>query len=172
MTYLVLVGSRGAGKSAAGAAAADRLGVPFIDTDQQVEARAGRTIPEIFAAAGEAAFRELEAAVIADLPGSGTGVIATGGGAVLRPASRLRLAALGPVVYLHARPERLAERVAASDRPRLGADAPLAEARRLLAQRDALYRELAVEIVESGEVPLEDTVAALVAIHRARVGNR
>jgi shikimate kinase len=172
MTYLVLVGSRGAGKSAAGVAAAHELGVPFVDTDPQIETRAGRTIPEIFATDGEAGFRELEAAVIADLPVPGRGVVATGGGAVVRPENRVRLAALGSVVYLHARPEILAARVAGSDRPRLGPEAPLDEARRLLAERDALYRGLAVEIVESGDVPLEATVAALVAIHRAWVGDR
>ncbi|HWP34554.1 MAG TPA: shikimate kinase, partial [Thermodesulfobacteriota bacterium] len=90
---LVLVGLMGAGKSAVGRALAARLGRPFVDTDALVEARAGRPIPAIFAAGGEAAFRALEREVVAEVASRGGQVIATGGGAVVDPASRAALRA-------------------------------------------------------------------------------
>ena len=79
---IVLVGLMGAGKSTVGRRLADKLGLPFVDADHEIEAAAGKTIPEIFADHGEAYFREGERKVIARLLDSGAAVLATGGGAL------------------------------------------------------------------------------------------
>lgn len=176
---LVLVGLRGSGKTTSGRAAATVLGVPFFDLDALIEAR-GRTIPDIFAAEGEEGFRRIERGVLLSLAPPAHAVIATGGGAVLHPDNRTRLATLGHVVYLHAAPEILAARIAGSDRPRLlGADAPaapprltgpdaLAETRALLARREPLYRGLAEHALDTGVLSEAEVVEALVAFARAR----
>lgn len=88
----VLIGAPGAGKSAVGAALAQRLGVPFLDTDAVVEQRAGKPIPEVFVEDGEATFRALERAAVAEALATHPGVLALGGGAVLDPATRADLA--------------------------------------------------------------------------------
>src|SRR4051794_29603842 len=90
-----LVGARGSGKTTVGRLLADRLGWPFIDADDVIEARAGRSVTGIFAAEGEVGFRDREAAVLAEAAGLSRHVIATGGGAVLRPATRELLRSAG-----------------------------------------------------------------------------
>lgn len=162
---ICLVGLRGSGKSTVGAALARALGRPFLDLDRALEDRAGRTLRELFADPGEEAFRALEAEVLREalrlLPRA---VLATGGGVVLRPENREALRAAS-VVWLHARPEVLAARVAADprslqDRPALGPGGPLAEARRLLGEREPLYREVA-QLVVDAEGSVEEVVAAI-----------
>jgi shikimate kinase len=96
---IVLVGFMGAGKTTVGRLLAGQLGVPFLDSDHVVEARAGRPIPEIFAADGEPAFRALEHEVITDLLSGPDAVLALGGGAAETIQTRKLLAAV-PVIYL------------------------------------------------------------------------
>jgi 3-dehydroquinate synthase/shikimate kinase/3-dehydroquinate synthase len=96
---IVLVGFMGAGKSTVGCALAERLGLPFVDSDQEIERAEGRTVREIFAADGEPAFRRLERSTIADLLRGPEAVLALGGGAVEDPVTRASLAAV-PVVFL------------------------------------------------------------------------
>lgn len=96
---IVLIGFMGAGKTTVGRLLAAKLGLPFTDSDQVIEARAGRPIPEIFAADGEPAFRRLEHDVIADLLAGQDTVLALGGGAAGHHGTRALLAAV-PVVYL------------------------------------------------------------------------
>lgn len=146
MGPVFLIGSRCVGKSAVGLRLAQRLGWAFVDADEELERRAGRTIREIFASEGETAFRDREAAVLADLAARADVVVATGGGVVLRPENRERLSA-GPVVWLTARPQTLWARMqgdasTAERRPAL-AQGGLAEVESLLAQREPLYRACA-----------------------------
>jgi shikimate kinase len=119
--HLVLVGMMGSGKTTVGRLCAQRLGRPLIDTDAQVEAAAARTVSDIFATAGEAAFRALERdAVAAACAHAEPAVIACGGGAVLDETNRGRLRAAGLVVWLRTAPATLAARIPADgERPLL-----------------------------------------------------
>ena len=117
---LWLIGMMGSGKSVVGRVLAARTDRGFFDTDQMVEARAGRSIGEIFADEGERGFRSRESDAIAAAAASGDAVIATGGGAVLLPANVAAMRASGPVVWLQAGPSTLASRVGdGSSRPLL-----------------------------------------------------
>jgi shikimate kinase len=151
---LVLVGARATGKTTVGRILAERLARPFVDTDEQIEARAGRSIAELFARAGEARFRDLEESVLASMEGIAGAIVATGGGIVLRPANRDRLRALGRVVWLTATPETLATRLRAdpsglSTRPALTAQGTLAELATVLAAREPLYRAIADLVIDT-----------------------
>jgi shikimate kinase len=144
--HLVLVGMMGAGKTTVGRRTAKLLGRPFVDADEAFVARFGRTIAEVFAADGEAAFRDLETEVLATLLGvSEPLVIACGGGVVIREANRRLLAGdRALVVYLAADPGFLAGRATArAHRPLLAGDDPAQVLRRLHAERDPWYRQVA-----------------------------
>ncbi len=160
----------GAGKSTVGPALARRLGLRFADCDAAVERAAGCTVAEIFERDGEAAFRKLEREAQEALAGEAA-VVALGGGAIAQPGAPERLAASGTVVYLRARAETLAERLAATrvaDRPLLAgageAAAPDARARleALLAERREAY-ETAALVVDTDGLAVEDVVDALAA---------
>jgi shikimate kinase len=147
---LFLVGLMGAGKSTLGRQVARRLALPFIDADIELERRLGVTIATIFEIEGEQAFRDREEALIAELTGRDHIVLATGGGAVTRPLSRRNLKDRGTVLYLHASPETLWERVRHSrHRPMLKVADPQARVAALYAERDPLYREIADHVIES-----------------------
>jgi shikimate kinase len=147
---LFLVGLMGAGKSTLGRQLARRLAKRFVDADHELEARLGVTIPTIFEIEGEAGFRDREEAVIDDLTRLTGIVLATGGGAILRAASRERLRQNGTVIYLYADPDVLWERVQNSrHRPMLQAEDPRARLHELFAQRDALYRDVADHVIAS-----------------------
>jgi len=152
---LFLVGLPGAGKSTLGRQLARRLRKRFVDADTELEHRLGVSIPTIFEIEGESGFRDREEATLAELTALEGVVLSTGGGAVLRPANRLRLKENGTVVYLHAEPATLWTRIRHSrNRPLLQTSDPLGRLADLYAQRDALYRETADHVVESerGEV--------------------
>ena len=147
---LYLVGLMGAGKTTLGRQLARRLGKRYVDADHELEERLGVTIPTIFEIEGEAAFRDREEAVIADLVQLENIVLGTGGGAVLREANRRRLSEGGTVVYLHAEPSTLYERVRHSrHRPLLKAADPAARIAQLYAERDPLYRSVADLVIRS-----------------------
>ena len=140
----------GAGKTTLGRQLARRLAKRVVDADHELEARLGVSIPTIFEIEGEAGFRDREEAIIAELAAATDIVLATGGGAVTRPASRVCLKEQGTVIYLHARPETLWLRVRhARHRPMLHAADPRARLAELYALRDPLYREVADHVVES-----------------------
>lgn len=148
---LALVGLPGSGKSTVGRQLARRVGVPFTDSDHVIEQRIGCSIRSFFDSQGEDAFRDIEQGVIDELMQSGSGVIATGGGAVLRQANRDRLRAAAKVIYLRSTPEEVFRRLRHdTNRPLLQVDDPMARLRDLHAQRDPLYQETAHFVIETG----------------------
>ncbi|MEA2717123.1 MAG: shikimate kinase [Actinomycetota bacterium] len=146
---IVLVGMMGAGKSAVGRRLARRLGRDLLDSDRQVEEMTGRTVPEIWRADGEAAFRRLESQVLADALASSTPrVIAAAGGVVLDEGNRRLLAAHHPVVWLRAPVATLVARVRRGEgRPLLSED-PAGTMARLEAERRPYYQEVADVVVD------------------------
>jgi shikimate kinase len=147
----------GSGKTSVGLRLASTLGYDFVDTDKLIEQRAGRKISEIFATDGEPAFRAMESEAIANLTGSQSKVIATGGGAVLDPQNRHVFTTLGLTVYLKATARELYQRVKNdTNRPLLQVEDPKAEVARLLAAREPLYRLAADIIVDTEDLSLEE----------------
>jgi shikimate kinase len=143
---------------------AQALGVSFRDTDADIEAAAGKPIPEIFVDDGEAAFRTLERQAVATALGAFGGVLALGGGAVLAPETRERLAG-HTVVYLSVELSDAVARVGlGAGRPLLAVN-PRATLKHLLEQRRPLYREVAtVTVVTDGRTPEEITAEVLSAL--------
>ena len=135
---------RGSGKTAIGRLVAARRGLPFYDVDDAVERAAESTISEIFAVEGEEAFRELEAATLRQIADAEPGVIATGGGAVLRDDNVALMRQSGTVVLLRASPAELADRLAgSSDRPLLSGPRRADRLSELLASRVEAYTRAA-----------------------------
>ncbi len=161
---LVLVGLPGSGKSTVGRQLARRLGLPFNDTDHEIEQRIGCSIREYFEREGEVAFRDVEEEVIRDLTsGPGGGVLATGGGAVLRLANRERLRSTSHAIYLRSTPEELIRRLKHDvNRPLLQVADPLAKLRALYGERDPLYRETSHFVVETGRPSVATLVNMIV----------
>lgn len=150
-TSIFFVGLMGAGKTTVGRAVARRLGRPFFDSDHEIEARTGARIPVIFELEGEAGFREREAHVIDELTARESIVLATGGGAILRPENRALLHTRGLVIYLRANPHDLWLRTRKDkNRPLLQTEDPKAKLEALYDTRDPLYRECAHFVVETG----------------------
>jgi shikimate kinase len=148
---LSLIGLPGSGKSTVGRQLARRLAVPFLDSDSLIEERLGCSIRDFFAQQGEAAFRDVEESVVDELSKSHSGVLATGGGVVLRPGNRDRLRQAGHVIYLRSTPEEVFRRLRHdTGRPLLQVDDPLARLRSLYDERDPLYRETANFVMETG----------------------
>jgi len=129
---------------------ARRLNKRFVDADAELEHRLGVSIPTIFEIEGESGFRDREEATLADLTQLTDIVLSTGGGAVIRPNNRVRLKENGTVIYLHADPAILWERVRHSrNRPLLQTTDPRNRLATLYDERDAFYREVADHVVES-----------------------
>jgi shikimate kinase len=159
-----LVGKMGAGKTTAGRVLARRLKRTFLDSDQEIERRCGVKVPVIFEIEGEPGFRQREAAVIAELTALEDIVLATGGGAVLAEANRRHLAARGTVVYLHAPPAALYERVRQDrNRPLLATADPQTRLAELYAVRDPFYREIADIVVDTGRQSVQNLARQLLA---------
>ena len=167
---LVVIGPPGAGKRTVGRLVAGRLGVPFVDTDDVVETRAGRTIPEIFVEDGEPTFRDLERAAVVDVLASADGVVSLGGGAVLDPRTEADLGA-HPVVFLDVGIADAARRVGfGQHRPLLGIN-PRAQWTRLMQDRRAVYERIARFVVDTAgrgaDEVAEDVVTGLRAVETA-----
>ena len=162
---IVLVGLMGAGKTSVGRRLAEKLAIPFIDADHEIEAAAGKSIKEIFADHGEPYFREGERRVIQRLIGNGAQVLATGGGAYMNDETRQRIQEKGISVWLRASLPILMKRVLKrQDRPLLQNDDPEAVMRGLIDKRYPVYA-LADVTVESRDVQhgqmVNDVVRAL-----------
>ena len=156
---IILVGFMGTGKSLVGRRLAARLGSEFLDTDPLVVEAAGQPIPAIFAAEGEAGFRDRETAVLRGLAGIAHTVVATGGGILGRDENLSLLRQIGPLVCLTARPAVILERTRPwIDRPMLaGAPDPLAVVEQLLSERAPRYA-LADLMVETSDQTVDEVV--------------
>ncbi|MFF4370103.1 shikimate kinase [Streptomyces sp. NPDC001594] len=157
---VVLVGPMGSGKSTVGALLAERLGVPYRDTDADIVAAQGREISDIFVDEGEPYFRELERDAVAAAVAGHTGVLALGGGAVLDAGTRALLAGL-PVAYLSMDVEEAVRRVGlGAARPLLAVN-PRRQWRELMDARRPLYTEVARVVVATDERTPEEVAQAV-----------
>jgi shikimate kinase / 3-dehydroquinate synthase len=171
---LVLCGFMGTGKSATASALASLLGVPFIDTDREIEKAAGRTVADIFARDGEARFRELEAGAVAALASDKRvregAVIATGGGTLLQEDVNAALSALGTMIALDASMETVAGRAgSAEDRPLLprtgSGDVDMDAIRALYARRAHVYDRVAWHVDTTGRTAVETAFEIAESLH-------
>lgn len=160
---IFLVGLMGAGKTTIGRSLAKRLDLMFVDSDREIEARTGVSIPTVFDIEGEEGFRRRESEVIAQLSKQSAQVVATGGGAVLRPENRANMRGSGFVVYLNVPPTILWERTRHDrNRPLLQVDDPLHKLQELYAIRDPLYREVADLVIDGGRVSAQSVLQLIV----------
>lgn len=162
---VVIVGAPGAGKSSVGRRVAERLGLPFADSDALVEQRAGKSVSDIFVDDGEPTFRELERDEIASALTSFDGVLSLGGGAILDPQTRSNLAG-HCVVWLKVDLTNATQRVGMnSARPLL-----LGNVRgtmlTMLEQRTPLYEEVAQSVIDTSGRPLKSVVADVIEVVR------
>jgi shikimate kinase len=161
---IFLIGMMGSGKSTVGRQLARACRFEFVDCDKELERRSGVAIATIFELEGEAGFRARESKLLAELVQRPRLVLATGGGAVLRPENRGVLRGHGLVVFLDAAPEELARRIARDGtRPLLQVADPRARIRELLAVRQPLYREAAHVVFRSGAANPARVVERIVA---------
>lgn len=159
---IVLVGMMGAGKTTVGRRLANRLGWQFVDSDTEIEAAAGMSIPDFFAAHGEADFRAGEARVIARLLKQPHMVLGTGGGAFMNPQTRSLIKKTGVSVWIKADFEVLFARVSRRPtRPLLQTVDPKATLKRLIKERDPVYAEADITVC-SREGPHEEVVDGLI----------
>jgi shikimate kinase len=155
---IIIVGFMGTGKSTVSRLLSERLGWQSLDTDDEIENMAGRTIKQIFSDEGELAFRDMESRVLSDVLGRSGQVVATGGGAVLREANRRTMLSGGWVVALTANKQSLIQRVtssaAAGTRPLLAGDAE-ERVNALLESRRHAYDFAQVTVDTSDRTPSE-----------------
>jgi len=148
---IALISMPGGGKSTVGRHVARRLNRVFVDSDAVIERRLGCSIRAFFESNGESRFRDIEQEVLAELVAEKESVLATGGGIVLREGNRKLLRDRSICVYLHSTPDELFRRLRHdTKRPLLQVADPLARLRQMFAERDALYREAAHFVVETG----------------------
>ena len=156
---IYLVGLMGVGKSTVGKKLASRMGVSFIDCDQELERRNGVTVTTIFDIEGEAGFRKRETRLLEEFVEKDMGIIATGGGVVTQEINRILLKQKGCVIYLNASVDLLWSRLRyCKNRPLLETDNPKERLQMLFNQRDPLYREVADTIVDVGKGSALNTV--------------
>jgi shikimate kinase len=165
---IFLVGLRGTGKTTVGRLLAERLGLPFHDADAELQATEQRSIRDIVTADGEAAFRDIEERILKTLIGRGPAVIATGGGVVLRPDNRKRMAESGKVVWLTADAATLWQRLRADQatlqqRPDLSGGG-ISEIEDMLRSRETLYRACAHVVISTQHRSPEQIVADIVGV--------
>jgi len=164
---LYLVGFMGTGKTTVGHAAAQRLGFACVDSDHEIERLTGRTIPEIFAGEGEAAFRRREREFVEGGHPPTRTVVVCGGGLVVQPGLRDALRSRGVVICLHASIETILERTARqNNRPLLNVPNPEERVRALFAEREAIYRSAGTLILTDGR-PVRDIVTHVVRVWKA-----
>ncbi len=155
---IILTGFMGTGKTTAGKMVAERLGIPFVDLDEEISRRAQRSIAEIFAQEGEPAFRRLESQLLREILElkHESVVLATGGGTLLSPSNRLLCEQAGVVVCLTCRPEVLKERLWAeeiAERPLLNTEHPEGALQILWEERQKTYAEIFWQLDTSRKTP-------------------
>jgi 3-dehydroquinate synthase len=159
---IFLVGLMGAGKTTIGRLLARRLGMHFVDSDHEIEARTGASVPWIFEIEGEPSFRRREADMIRELTAGSGLVLATGGGAVLNPDSRRLLSERGTVIYLRASVNSILARTSHDkNRPLLQTADPRKKLEDLTAQREPLYREIADLVIDTGRPNVQSMVQTI-----------
>ncbi len=159
---IFLIGLMGAGKTTIGRVLARERRLHFLDSDHEIVARCGVSIPTIFEIEGETGFRRRESAIIDELTQRQGIVLATGGGAVLDPQNRQHLKTRGIVVYLHAQPHELWLRTRHDrNRPLLQTEDPLKKLQELYALRHPLYLETAHIVLDTGRQSVSSLVAWL-----------
>lgn len=173
---ILLIGLPGSGKSTLGRQLARRLGLPFIDSDAEIEKRLTCSIREYFEREGEESFRDIEQAIIVELTqrdanpanpaefdSSPKCILSTGGGVVLRQGNRDNLRASGYVIYLRSNPDEIFKRLRHDrNRPLLQVDDPLQRLRDLYTARDPLYRETAHFVIDTGRPSVTTLVNMIV----------
>lgn len=166
--HVALLGLRGAGKSTVGPLLARRLGCAFVELDALIEAATGLQLGEIFQMHGEAYYRQTERAALAKQLAGDPVVLAVGGGIVMDPQSFAMLRAGARTVWLRAAPEDHWQRVIAQGdlRPMADNEQAFGDLRRILAERDPLYRQAEV-VVDTSTQRVDDIVDA---VHRALAG--
>ena len=162
---VVLVGSPGAGKSTVGRRVAERLGVPFADTDALIEAAAGMSVSDIFVTLGEDEFRAMEADAVALALEEREGILSLGGGAVLREETRARLADVR-VVWLRVTAADAASRVGMNTARPLLLGNVRATLSSLLEQRNPVYAEVATDVVDTSGRSLREVTDEVVRVVR------
>jgi 3-dehydroquinate synthase len=168
VTNIVITGFMGTGKSAVGQGVARRMGWQFVDMDDVIVERAGKSIPRIFDEDGEPAFRALESQVCADLSAQEGLVIATGGGALVNPDNRRVMTRTGTVVCLNASPDEILQRVGDDDgRPLLDVPDPRARIEELLAVRRVAYQAIPWQ-VETDGLSVDKVGERVIALSRIR----
>lgn len=166
---VVMVGMMGAGKTAVGRALATRLGVPFLDSDAEIEAAANLTIPEIFARDGEAFFREKEAQVIQRLLAGPPAILSTGGGAYLSEHNRRQITAQGVALWIEADLELLWQRVRHKNtRPLLRTADPKATLQALFEARTDTYALADLRVLADETYSIEDMVDQVIIVLKCR----
>jgi shikimate kinase len=156
----------GAGKTRVGRRLAERLHLPFIDTDQEIESETGKSIAELFTLMGEPAFRESERLMIARLMGHSASIIATGGGAFMDPRTRAAMLEQGLVVWLRADLDTLVARTGRnSKRPLLQGVDRVAKLTELMTVRYPIYAQAHLT-VDSHPGPVEQTADAVITALR------
>jgi shikimate kinase len=167
---VVLVGTMGAGKTTIGRRLSEDWGVGFRDTDEDIEAAEGRTVADIFVDSGEAAFRALERAAVAEALSTHGGVLALGGGAVLDPSTRALLDG-HRVVFLRVGLSDAASRVG------LGVSRPLllgnvrGQMKQLIDERTPVYESVATHVVDTDGLDPDEVVAQVRSAVEAEVGH-
>jgi len=154
----------GAGKTTVGRILARRLNKRFIDCDHEIEARTGASISVIFEFEGETGFRQREAEVIRDLTGQSDIVLATGGGAILKPENREYLKTRGTVIYLRASINSILQRTSHDkNRPLLQTADPRQRIEQLAKEREPYYLEVADFIIETGRPNVQSLVQTILS---------
>lgn len=163
---IYLVGFMGTGKTTIGRVLAQKLGFQLFDSDHEIERQKAKTIPQIFADEGEAAFRELERDFIENGHPARRSVVACGGGLVVQPGMLERLSSKGVVVCLHASLETVLKRTQGNrNRPLLDVEDPMERIRILYTAREHIYRKSGTLILTDGR-PMLDVVAHVLRIYR------
>jgi shikimate kinase len=168
---VILVGFMGSGKSSCGRLLARRLGRCFVETDDMIVGREGRSIPEIFRVDGEARFREIEGELLADLRLKSDDVIATGGGLPCREGRMAALREIGTVVWLTGDLLELVTRARRSGQRPMLDGRPFDEIETLYREREPYYRQADVAVDTTGRGP-DQVVAAVLAVLRDREAAR
>ncbi len=167
----------GAGKTTVGRALAKKLDKRFIDSDHEIEARTGASIPLIFEIEGEAGFRQRESEVIRELTQLDDIILATGGGAILRPENREYLKTRGTVIYLRASVNAILQRTSHDkNRPLLQTADPRQRLEQLAREREPFYLEVADLVIDTGRPNVQSLVQAILTqletVSKARDGDK